>query len=398
MTIAKTDLAKRKIKLIWFFKYPVLFKHLTLHVYIDIHYIKLSYKIAHALRYNKRVGKAHVMMDFSTVSDNTKDTRIDLSKNISSDPKPGMTNTEHVIWRFLFVIVNVASLLGNSIVMYVILKKNQFRNKKFAFLFLLLISDFIIATVAMPLYTVNFFMAKFFEASSHVCVLMAILFTIITMFSCLCITVLTIERYIMLKYPIKHRLWFTKVMVKRIVFAVLLISVIGTVIQVLMSTPVTYNERLHLCCFDKRGANEQETRKNIVIEFLSLGLFHFIFLYCSVGVLVVIWKRQNSLKQINPEVPVHSAISTNRRVTLNIHSCEISSSLRVIFVAFIVFAGNLPLSISYACSVLGCNWSERSIVASVFIFYCKSALNPLINAFLYSQLRHYLVKLLCCKL
>ena len=152
-----------------------------------------------------------------------------------------MLTTERVIWGCFFVIVNIASLLGNSVVIYVILKKN--RSRKFAFLLLLIISDFVVATTMMPLYVVNLLVENVFENSNHICILKGIILTISPMFSYLCITTLAVERYIMVKYPIKHRLCFNKFNTSGIIIAVLIISTISVPINLLRSKQIGMVEK-----------------------------------------------------------------------------------------------------------------------------------------------------------
>ena len=324
---------------------------------------------------------------------------IDPSKNTTvrgvANQTVGMSYTERVIWGCFLAIINIVSLLGNSAIIFVILKRSQFRNRKFTFLLVLIISDFVIAIVMMPLYLVNLFVENFFENSNHTCAVIATLFTILPIFSYLCITSLAIEKYIMLKYPIKHRVCYTNVVATGIVLAKMLLSAMAAVINLLRSTP-TYKKRLRVCFFDQHDGNEQEVHNDAIITLVSLGILHLIFLYCSTGIVVVIWKRKNSLKQISPRVQDDSATSTNRQ-TLNLHSREIMSTIRILIVTFVVLGCSLPSTICFACELLGFYWPERSIMASTFIFYCKSILNPFISAFFHTQFRYYLLKTLRCK-
>lgn len=333
------------------------------------------------------------------VINTSKSTSTDFIKNNSIqnsvfNETTDMSDTEHVVWACLLAIINIASLLGNSLVIFVVFKNKQFRNRKFAFLLLLIVSDFVIATVLMPWYLVNLLVETFFETSDLTCFLTAVIFTITTTFSYLCISTLTLERYIMVKYPIKHRRWFTKSVATGIIVAVIILSTIATVAEILRSTSVTYNKKFRVCFFDLQGRTEQETHKNVTGKLVSVGTFCFVQIYSSLRVIVIIWKGKKST-QINPEVQ-NSTTVTNQCV-INTQTREISSTVRILSITFVTLCCCLPSSIGYACYLLGYHWSERSLVATIVIFCCKSAINPFINAFLHTQMREDLVKVLCCK-
>lgn len=324
-------------------------------------------------------------MNPSAVINTSKSETTDISHNEHVD----VSHSEHVAWGCLLVIINIASLLGNSLVIFAVLMNKEFRNKKFVFLLLLIVSDFVTATVLMPSYLVNLLIENFFQNSHLTCSLTAIIYTIITTFSYFCINTLALERCIMVKYPIKHRLWFTKAVATGIIVAVILLSTVVTFNQIQNSTSVIYNKEFHLCFFDLRGKSEEQTHKNITGKLVGMGLFCFIQIYCSAYVIAIIWKGK---KQINPEVQNTPGV-TNRQI----HAREVRSTVRILSIAFVTLCCYLPSSIGYACYLLGYHWSERSSVATIMLFCCKSAINPWINAFLHTQMRQYLVKVLCCK-
>lgn len=305
-----------------------------------------------------------------------------------------MSDIEHVVWGCLLAIINIASLLGNSLVIFVVFKHKQFQKRKFALLLLLTVSDFVIATVLMPSYLVNLLVETFFETSDRTCLLTAAIFTITTTFSYLCISTLALERYIMVKYPIKHRRWFTKSVATGIIATVILLSMISTVVEILRSKSVTYNKEFHVCFFNLQGRTEQETHKNVTGKLITVGTFCFIQIYCSVRVVAIIWKGKKST-QINPELQNSSTVTDP--CVVNRQTREFSSTVRILFITFVTLCCYLPSSIGYACYLLGYRWSERSLVATMVIFCCKSAINPFVNAFLHTQMREDLVKVLCCK-
>ena len=104
----------------------------------------------------------------SRVINTSKSTAIYLSKTASignngCSQTVCISTAERVIWGCFLAIITTASLLGNSVVIYTVLKKNQLRNRRFAFLLLLIISDFTTAIVMMPLYFVNLLLEHFLK-------------------------------------------------------------------------------------------------------------------------------------------------------------------------------------------------------------------------------------------
>ena len=331
---------------------------------------------------------------------------MDLSRNNSStgnvecNQTVGMSdywsNTERIIASFILAIITTASVVGNSIVIYAVLTKNHFRNRRFALLLLLIVSDFLTGFIMMPLYFVNLFFKTFFETSEYLCILMAILFSFMAMFCYLCITTLALERYIMLKYPVKHRRWFTKSVLVAIVLAIILFSIIGALSPLYYSLPVKYHAKLHICIFDIKGATKWETLKKLLLQLVTLGFLWFVLVYCSAAVVVIIWKRRSFLTHVTPEGSTNSSTATLES-TLREKSREIRSTIHIFSVMLVILGCCLPFTVIYVCDVLGYSLSERCLITSIFLFFCKSALDPVTNAFLHSRLRHYLLNILCCR-
>jgi magnesium-transporting ATPase (P-type) len=217
-----------------------------------------------------------------------------------------------------------------------------------------------------------------------------------SMFSFLCITTLALERYTMLKFPIKHRRWSTKSVLVAIVFAIILFSVIGALSPLFYSLPVRYHGKLHICIFDVRGATTRETMKRVLVQLVTLVFLLFVLVYCSAAVVVIIWKRRSFLSQITPQDSTNSSAVTIE-CTLKEKCREIRSTVHILSVMLVILACCLPFIIIYVCDIAGYYLSERSSITSIFIFFCKSALNPLTNAFLHSRLRQYLLNILCCR-
>ena len=321
---------------------------------------------------------------------------ISLTENVDCNQTVCRSSAERIVRGSVLAIITLASILGNFIVIYAVLIKNNFRNRRFAFLLLLIVSDFITGVVMMPLYFVNLIFETFFETSENTCMLMALLFSFIVMFSYLCITTLALERYIMLKFPIKHRRWFTKSVLVGIILAIILFSIIGALSPLAYSLSVRYHAKLHICIIDVRGKTGRETLKRLLAQLVILAFLWFVLIFCSAAVVVIIWKRRAFLTQITPQGSTDSSTATIRS-TLKENAREIRSTIHILSVMLVVLGCCLPFTICYVCDTLGHHLSERSLMASIFIFFCKSALDPLTNAFLHSRLRQYLLNILCCR-
>jgi hypothetical protein len=178
---------------------------------------------------------------------------------------------------------------------------------------------------------------------------MATIFAFIIVLSYLCITLLAPERYIMLKYPIKHRRWFTKSVATGIILAVVFMSMVNVFTPMLCSLPAIYNDKMHICVFDMQGKTKLETRMNVIIRSAFLGTLWFIVLvHGSAGVVAIIWKRRNSSTQINTEVSAESSTTINRCThSLKQHSREIRSTIHILSVAFVALGCCLPSTIGY---------------------------------------------------
>ena len=300
------------------------------------------------------------------------------------------SGVELYIRGIILAVIAAVTIFGNTLIIVAAFQKRHLWRKTVVFLLNLNISDLLIGLVIMPFYLADLVTDENLYENRIVCTFTTVLFTFLVVFSQLSVATLAIERFLMLKFPLKHRRWFTTSVVTGGIASLPIMSAVLSIVPLLFVKPI-YRPRLNLCTYNLKD----EVAGIITYIIFSVGLPCTAVVYCSGAVAWVVWKRKRTPQRINPEIVSESQ---QEDPTVNKYSREIRVSV-IILVVIVTFTGcSLPASVVYFCENSGyCNLPERAQAVSIILLFCRSAINPFIYGFFHGRLRGIVVSLLRCK-
>lgn len=308
--------------------------------------------------------------------------------NLRKEEQQDMSEINLYLVGFLLAVITIMAIFGNFIIIVAVSKKKLCWEKTFASLLNLTINDLFAGICLIPLCLANLVAQKQLYTTAASCDFVAILYTFNAVFSQLSIALLAIERYVMLRFPLEHRRWFAKSVVAASRACLLIITTILSIVPTLFLKSV-YHTELHLCLFDL----DKKITGTLIFMGISLLIPWLALIYCSAGVAIIVWKRRNTAERTS-NIPMERQ---EERTVVSQYRREIRSSV-VILTIVLVFTGcNLPLMITFICDISGyCRWPKKAMVASVLIFFSRSALNPLMYGLSNIRMRGIIMDLLHC--
>ena len=262
-------------------------------------------------------------------------------------------------------------VIFNSVVLYLFIKRKSLRTTSNYPLFSLALCDFLCGFLVIPLFMVNFFtpLVTSPRIKIHLGFLVTILHNFVAITTVYHIVVVTGERYVAIKFPLKHRLLQPKCMIKFLAivwFSSLLISLI----------PFTWINKMYPV---------------LQLEALKYTLAFTIF--CIVFVLVLpymflVYAFTKMFKAIRSSVAngwrQQKTALTRRHNSVATSTGERKCLLLFVSMALLFLLCWLPWFVIFLLHHLALDLSKLRVPSQVFLLvrYMTSTLNPLLYTFL----------------
>lgn len=202
------------------------------------------------------------------------------------------------IWACFYIIIFVSTILGNILILVSIFRNPQLRGTMFILIGNLAMSDLLVGTVLIPYYLLmdgaafesglGVLPRTKYTCTAKVCVYVSCLGS-----SCIGLLIISIERYLTLRFPLKAKIYITK---KRVRIAVamcwLIVFVNGTLPLYVWNN---FDENNTNCISDQIIAREYKLLINW--ELIFCLTVNFIMYACAIRIAyqnVLEWRRRNS--------------------------------------------------------------------------------------------------------
>ena len=125
-----------------------------------------------------------------------------------------MESTKNIIFTIMYVLTFLVSLLGNTLLIYIVWKKPDVRSLTSFMLVNMAVADLLVTLIIIPYTIANFYTAGVWPMNGVLgeitcrAVLFVAFFTIST--SILCLTFMAVDRFYAVVYPFQRLLWFRK--------------------------------------------------------------------------------------------------------------------------------------------------------------------------------------------
>ncbi len=298
-------------------------------------------------------------------------------------------NDEHerhlvaLICTVIYYILVLPVVYGNLLVLTAIWKDRRLRNATHALIASLAIADLVVGILTLP----TFSLVHYMEIGYHikeVCMLSYILSHCPTGVSSLTLLIISIERFIVIHYPFKHRRLFTPQVT--ICIAVLVWIYVWICLPALMFTNNKWVQGITMCNFADVSSS---TYRNTLLGHMVGVLLITTILHSSVG--YTAWKsRRRIAKQMNV-IRVEMKIQRDAKIAR-----MLATVLGIFYICWIPYLFTLPLA-SLHRGGQDPLWLHVWEQVGGIIVICNSFLNPLVYAWQNKTFRRAFQKILLLK-
>ena len=277
-------------------------------------------------------------------------------------------------------VIGLVSILGNSLVIYVILKFPKLHNNTNYLMISLALADLLVGAVGIPCVIVNSFgLPRHFYG----CLTTSCIIVVLTQTSIFAMVAIAVERLVAVTQPVFH---FQYCRINKVIMATTIVWIMGALIGFI---PLF-------------GWNKGPTRDNVCIFMLIIDfsyMVYFNFFLCVFIPLMVIFIIYgyifNFLRHRYPAVQVTSPGGGGTVITQK--SAEVKNSRRVFLVAAAFAFCWLPLHIVNCIQLWTGFHSHQLTDIGIILSHANSALNPFLYAYGSRKIRDSLKLILQCR-
>ncbi|XP_055006381.1 pyroglutamylated RF-amide peptide receptor [Boleophthalmus pectinirostris] len=204
----------------------------------------------------------------------------------------------------LYVIIFVLALAGNSLVIYIILKKRAIQTATDIFICSLAVSDLLITFFCIPFTLLQNISSEWF-GGVLVCKTVPFVQTTAIVTGILTMTCIAIERYQGIVFPLQMRRQYSSKRAYKMLGLVWIVSVIvGSPMLFVQQLEVKYDflyDHYHVCCQEswRSLTHRQAYTTFIMVALFLLPLLTMLFLYTRIGIELWIHKRVGDSSVLN---------------------------------------------------------------------------------------------------
>ncbi|XP_067287570.1 neuromedin-U receptor 2 [Pseudorasbora parva] len=303
---------------------------------------------------------------------------------------------------FTYILIFITGVLGNLLTCTVITKDRKMQTPSNLYLFSLAISDLLVLLFGMPLEIYELWQNYPFPFGESICCFKIFLFETVCFASVLNVTVLSVERYIAVIYPLKTRYAITNKHAQRVIASVWALSL-------LCAIPNTSLHGLQYQYLPERVLESATCNLlkpkwvyNLVVQVTTV-LFYFVpMMMISVLYMMIGLTLGRGLKQRKGKLGKHS----NDSWKVHLGSRPRRQVIKMHFVVVLVFAICwAPFHIDRLLWSFITSWTDHMYnifeyvhIISGVLFYLSSAVNPIIYNLLSSRFRERFQALVCNRL
>lgn len=321
----------------------------------------------------------------------------------TNDSEVQAASLTSAVFTLCFIIVGLPS---NIFIIVSILRQRLYKQSTHILLLNLTIADLLVCLLVLPFTVISGFAGGFIFGDNdrtrcQVCQL-GITLTIFTIFSLHILALLSVDRFIFIKYPMKYHKF---VSIKRVTITVTclwIFCIILSLFPLFGFGDITFSYTISTCTL--RFDGQTRVTKNIhyalflaIESVLPLG----VLVFTNIWIICIIQKQIRKIYNIkNGSVCGQEEFVKNIRSKLN--KTKYSKQLHLIKVFGAMLFANvvtwLPLmGHIISTAIIGNNFHPASVHVFVYItFICYPVLHPIIQASLIPEVRNLVIKVLCC--
>ncbi|XP_078427243.1 somatostatin receptor type 2-like [Cetorhinus maximus] len=321
---------------------------------------------------------------FETYEGGNLSTEIDsnLTRNTSKPSnQPGVDMSGSVFLPFIYFVVCVVGLSGNTLVIYVILRYAKMKTVTNIYILNLAIADELFM-VALPFFATQAALAHW-PFGQAACRVLMTLDGINQFTSIFCLTVMSIDRYLAVVHPIKSSKWRKPRLAKLVNGAVWFISLLVILPIMIYSAVQTRNGRSS--CTITWPSQSPSWYTAFSIYTFALGFFLPLTIICLCYLMIIIKVKASGIR-----------VGSSKRKKSEKKVTRMVSIVVAVFVfcwlPFYIF-NFLPLAVDVKPTLAMKGFYEFVVILS----YANSCANPILYAFLSDNFKKSFQNVLCLK-
>lgn len=285
------------------------------------------------------------------------------------------SKAEVIIFTIIYAMVMLVALVGNALLIYIVWKKPEVRSLT-SFMFVnMAVADLLVTLVMMPWsiahrYTKSEWLIKG-TIGDFTCRGVISTAYVTVMASILCLTFIAVDRFYMVFYPFRRRVWFRKPTV--LTPLIWILSIVSTSV-----IPVTYHLRqTNSRCgynFEIWGRDRGEVKAAIRGFFLYIFFIFYLFPLCVTSILYA----KMAKKLWFHRVPGNPLNQTQRQQELKTRKV-----VRALIITVLVFALCWLPSQAYHLFLAITSWDVQVPLVAMYLCYWFGHANSAINPWLY---------------
>ncbi|TWW81938.1 Pyroglutamylated RFamide peptide receptor AQ27 G-protein coupled receptor 103, partial [Takifugu flavidus] len=209
---------------------------------------------------------------------------------------PELPYSAKTVFIIMYMLIFVMALAGNTLVIYIILKKRAIQTATDIFICSLAVSDLLITFFCIPFTLLQNISSEWF-GGVVVCKTVPFVQTTAIVTGILTMTCIAIERYQGIVFPLKMRRQYSPKRAYKMLGLVWIASVlVGSPMLFVQQLEVKYDflyDRYHICCQERwRSLSDRQAYSTfIMVALFLLPLTAMLFLYTRIGIELWIRKR-----------------------------------------------------------------------------------------------------------
>ncbi|XP_075999769.1 pyroglutamylated RF-amide peptide receptor [Genypterus blacodes] len=217
---------------------------------------------------------------------------------------PELPYSAKTTFVIMYVVIFVLALVGNSLVIYIVVKKRSIQTATNIFICSLAVSDLLITFFCIPFTLLQNISSEWY-GGVLVCKTVPFVQTTAIVTGILTMTCIAIERYQGIVYPLKMRRQYTSKRAYKMLGGVWIVSVIvGSPMLFVQQLQVKYDflyDHHHVCCQESwRSLTQRQAYTTfIMVALFLLPLAAMLFLYTRIGIELWIRKRVGDSSVLN---------------------------------------------------------------------------------------------------
>ncbi len=276
----------------------------------------------------------------------------------------------------LLIFISMLSSVEHCFVMLAVYRHRELRSITYLIIFNLSVADILFGGIILPLEV-----CRVFSSCAETCYFRGVVSTLLIFTSENITAFVSVERFVAINFPFKHRQWFDT---RLIVFCITFIWLLSGIITFF---PVFTSGYVHIEKFYHCGIDWWNDKLTTVIIITFQNVFIFVILvYCNINILQTVRKRP-SLGSTT-DASEHMRVQMERRI-----SALVATVIVTYLICFTPYC-----SILYCFLITDqCKFSHEFLWLALLLIRINCCVNPVIYALMNRRFRKAFKEMLCIK-